>query len=154
GLLLELLDVDPVRLGEDLPVDVSGVVAWHVLAVLRELDREAAVRRLVPAGREALDHEAGARLQLVDLGEDRRVQVLGWCFHALAPHPPGRRARAHWRITLGRLPAAMAADSFGLISSSSRSTTRSGVMPSASAAKLVIRRWRSTGWATARMSSA
>ena len=39
GVFLELLDVQPVLLGPDLPVDVAQVVARRVLAVLQELDR-------------------------------------------------------------------------------------------------------------------
>ena len=44
GLGLELLDVVLVGLGEDQPVDVLGVVAVRVAAVLAELDREAVKR--------------------------------------------------------------------------------------------------------------
>ena len=38
GLFLELLDVEAVGLGPDLPVEVADVVAGGVLAVLHELD--------------------------------------------------------------------------------------------------------------------
>ena len=56
---LELLDVEAVGLGEDVPVDVGDVVAGGVLAVLGELDREPVIRAGVQPAQEPLDNELG-----------------------------------------------------------------------------------------------
>ena len=44
GLFLELLDEQPVRASQDLPVEVAELVPWLIRAVLRELDGEPAER--------------------------------------------------------------------------------------------------------------
>ena len=61
GLGLELLDVEPVGLGVDVPVDVADVVAGGVLAMLGELDRKALKRAGVQPRDEALDDELARR---------------------------------------------------------------------------------------------
>jgi hypothetical protein len=66
----------PVGSAEDFPVDVADVVALHVLAVLREFDREPLVGRPVHAGDEPLDNQARADVERLDLRERARVQVL------------------------------------------------------------------------------
>ena len=63
GLLFVFLDVEPVAAAVDLPVDVLGVVAGHVLAVLGELDREAVVGAGVHARDVALDQEPGLEVE-------------------------------------------------------------------------------------------
>ena len=59
GLLLVLLDRVAFGAAVALPVDVADVVAGDVLAVLDELDREAAERALVVADAQALDDRRG-----------------------------------------------------------------------------------------------
>jgi hypothetical protein len=56
--------------GVHLPVDVPGVVAGGVLAVLGELDGEPVPRAAVAAGQIPLHHLLGVQLQAVDAGED------------------------------------------------------------------------------------
>ena len=58
---LELLDVVLVGLGVDQPVDVLGIVAGRVLAMLAELDREAVERAGVQPLQETLDDELARR---------------------------------------------------------------------------------------------
>jgi hypothetical protein len=60
-LLLVLLDVIAITSTEHLPIEVTRVVAGHVLAVLRELDREPSERGFVRAGHVALHN--GPRLK-------------------------------------------------------------------------------------------
>ena len=76
GLGLELLDVEAVGLGVDVPVDVRDVVAGGVLAVLGELDRETLERAGVQPGDEALDDELGAQIQPRDLADHLGLQVF------------------------------------------------------------------------------
>ena len=54
GLFLVLLDVQPVGLRPDAPVDVLEFVPRHILAVSGELDGKAVVRAFVLAGEETL----------------------------------------------------------------------------------------------------
>src|SRR5690606_29221381 len=63
GLFLEPLEVDTVALAVRAPVDVTQVVAGHVLTVLGELVREPLVRRTVQAADEALDDPLRAQPQ-------------------------------------------------------------------------------------------
>ena len=74
GLFLELLDVEAVGLGPDLPVEVADVVAGGVLAVLHELDRVAEERAAVHAGDEALDDVLGAQVEPRDAGDRLGMQ--------------------------------------------------------------------------------
>ena len=67
SLLLVFADVVAVGLGEDLPVEPADFIALHILPVLRELDAEALVRRLVQPGEKPLDHESRDDLQVRDL---------------------------------------------------------------------------------------
>ena len=60
GLGLELFDVVLVGLGVDQPVDVLGIVARRVAAMLGELDREAVERAGVQPLQKALHDELGA----------------------------------------------------------------------------------------------
>jgi hypothetical protein len=70
----ELLDHQAVRAREDLPVERAQLVAGHVLAVLRELHRAAALRRAVVAGHEALDHRASHQREPRQTIQHRRVE--------------------------------------------------------------------------------
>jgi hypothetical protein len=76
GLLVELLDVELVGLGPDLPVDAADVVAQDVLAVLGELDAEAVVGAAMQAGDEALDQEARHEVHVAQLLQVERIEVL------------------------------------------------------------------------------
>ena len=76
GLGLELLDVEPVGLGVNVPVDVGDVVAGRVLAVLGKLDREPLERAGVQPGDEALDDELGAQVEPGDLADHLGLQVF------------------------------------------------------------------------------
>ncbi len=76
GLGLELLDVEPVGLGEDRPVDVGDVVARGVLAVLGELDREPLERAGVQPRDEPLDDELGAQVEPRDLADHLGLEVF------------------------------------------------------------------------------
>jgi hypothetical protein len=77
GFFLEALDVVPVGAGVEAPVEVAGVVAGDVLAVLAEFDGEAVVGAAVEAGKEALDDDAGAELEALDPHEGLRVNEGG-----------------------------------------------------------------------------
>ena len=94
GLGLELLDVEAIGLGVDVPVDVRDVVARGVLAVLRELDREALERAGVQTRDEPLDDELGAEVEPGHLADDLGLQVLfGGSGHQRAPAAGSRHAR-------------------------------------------------------------
>ena len=79
GLLLVLLDGVAFGAAVALPVDVADVVAGDVLAVLHELDGEAAERALVVADAQALDDGAGLQAQSLGAGEDVGLQVAWPC---------------------------------------------------------------------------
>ena len=72
-LLLVLLDGVALGAAVALPVDVADVVAGDVLAVLDELDGEAAERALVVADAQALDDGAGLQARALRRGRGRRV---------------------------------------------------------------------------------
>lgn len=63
GLLLVLLEVEAFGASEDLPVEVSEVVAGDIGAVLGELDGESEVWGAVHAAHDALDDHAGAEFE-------------------------------------------------------------------------------------------
>ena len=73
GFIFKLLDVVAVAAGVHAPVDIARVIAGYVLAVLRELDREAVVGAAVDAVPEALHHNARAQFQTADLHQGARV---------------------------------------------------------------------------------
>ena len=133
-----LLDVVAVGPRPQPPVHAADVVARHVAAMLGEVDRRAEVRRLVQAVDEAVDDRARHELQVPDAREHRGI------------HEP--------RAGDGALRCPSAALIYipergsGTVSSR-RSTMASVVTPSDCAWKLVMMRWRSTGCASARMSS-
>src|SRR5208337_3674384 len=76
GLGLELLDVEAVGLGVDVPVHIRNVVARGVLAVLGELHREALERAGMQPRDKALDDELGAQVQPRHLADDLGLQIL------------------------------------------------------------------------------
>src|SRR4029450_4914944 len=94
GLGFELLDVVFVGFGEDKPVDVLGVVAGGVAAMLGKLDREAMKRRGMQTLEEALDHELGPQVQSLDLVDDFRLEIAfdGGHEGSLAYECPRRRS--------------------------------------------------------------
>ena len=73
--LLVLLDRVAFGAAVALPVDVADVVAGDVLAVLDELDGEAAERALVVADAQALDDRAGLDPEGFGAGEDVGLEV-------------------------------------------------------------------------------
>ena len=75
GLFLVLLDVELVAASEDTPVDVAGVHARGILAVLGELDREPLVGRPVHAAEEPLDRCARGEPQVFQTTQRGRVEV-------------------------------------------------------------------------------
>ena len=160
GLLLVLLDVVAVGLAEGAPVDVADLVAGVILAVLGELDAEALVRALVDAGEEALDEAAGDQRQAAVLGERGRVEVDRGGIAIIGREMRVRDLpRRRYALSGSRLRTSVAGGS-RLLFLRQRDRLeqpvddrRRCVMPSASALKVVTRRCRSTGWATARMSS-
>jgi hypothetical protein len=101
GLLLELLDVVAVRPAVHAPVDVAHVVTRLVHPVLRELHREAAVRRAVEARDEPLHHLPGHELQPAECGQlpgCQQVCAAGSLQGGVAGRTGGRRSRAGRRL--------------------------------------------------------
>ena len=94
GFIFKLLDVIAVAAGVHAPVDIARVIAGYVLAVLRELDREAVVGAAVDTVPKALHDNARAQFQTADLHQGARVdkpitrRVGGGFRH------PGSRGRA------------------------------------------------------------
>jgi hypothetical protein len=81
GFLLVALHKQLVGAGEHLPVDVAGAFAGVVQAVLRKLDREPVVGRLVQARDEAIDELAGEEFEVLegaDGGEVKRHRQGFW----------------------------------------------------------------------------
>jgi hypothetical protein len=76
GLLFVLLDVVPVCLSVNFPIDEPDRISWHVLPVFRELDAEPVVRAPVESGDEPLDHEPGTQLHVCEPRDDVGVQEL------------------------------------------------------------------------------
>src|ERR1700736_2035612 len=102
GLLLVLLEVNLVGLAKHLPIDVTDVVAGHILPMLRELDRDPLVGRTMHAGHQAFYDEPGTEVEGADSGKGVRVEVPaivgriggnnGHNWHAQRPKPgPTRR---------------------------------------------------------------
>src|SRR5512141_2615143 len=90
GLLLELLDVEPVVAAEYLPVDVAELVARLVHAVFREFDGETPAGRAVQAREKALDHSLGHDFEAAKTGDFERVEQVetyatGWCSGSVHP---------------------------------------------------------------------
>ena len=75
-LFLELLDEQPVRASEHLPIEVARLVARLVSAVLRELHRKAAERRAVDPGQKALHHPLRHDLDPTEPGHLCRVEQI------------------------------------------------------------------------------
>ena len=76
GLGLELLDVEPIGLGEHRPVDVGDVIARGIFPMLGKLDREPLERAGVQARDEALDDELGAQVEPRNLADHLGLEVL------------------------------------------------------------------------------
>ena len=74
GVLFVLLDVQPVLLGPDFPIDAAQVVARRVLAVLQELDGLAEVRTAMHAAEQPFDDVTSANLQAADPLDHLRMQ--------------------------------------------------------------------------------
>ena len=132
GLLLVLLDVEAVGFGVGLPVQVAQGVAGHVGPVLGKLDREPVVRTAVQTGDEALHDQAGHQIQPAQPRDDFRVEVGG--------------------DQVGGIHPLRTSPSIGTCSRR-RCTRAEGVIFSASAWKLMTKRWRRTGRARAWTSS-
>src|SRR5262249_2211779 len=128
--LLEQPQQQLVEAAVEVPVDVAHVVAERVVAVVGELDAGAGLAR-APLGADApgeqlLRHQVEVLELLQELVAEEAVPVRESSF-------------GHYLVsgTLSRISA----------------TTASVATPSASPSKLRIRRWRSAGAATLRMSS-
>ena len=76
GLGVVLLDVELVVAGIELPVQVPEVITRQILPVRGKLDREPDVGTSMQPVQEPLHHGAGDQLQIVDLRQHGRVQVL------------------------------------------------------------------------------
>ena len=145
GVGLVLLDVVAIGPRVQPPVDAADVVAGDVAAVLGEVDRRAEERRAVQAVDEALDDGAREQLEVADPREDLRVDE---------PAPGIDVLLIALRTSLRALAFRVYMPDFGIGTAvSSSSMIESVVTPSDSARKLVSTRWRSTGCASARMSS-
>ena len=59
----EAFEIDAIRPGVNVPVDVAKVIAFDVLAVFGEFLGEAEGRGAVKAGHEAVDHSFGDEVQ-------------------------------------------------------------------------------------------
>ena len=75
-LRLELLDVVSIRLAINPPIYQAKIVAGGILAVLRELDREAMKWRTVQPRQKPLHDKAGLEVQPLNLLDHVRLQVL------------------------------------------------------------------------------
>src|SRR4029079_6300761 len=165
GVGLVLLYIEAVGTAEQLPVDAADVVAGGVAAVLGEVDGGAEVRRPVHPVDEPVDDRAGDQLEIAHACEDHGV-------HEACPgQPAGLYFVAHLSSCVFRLSRKIPPGTSIIppeggshmilyiplrgigTDSSSLSTSASLVTPSDCAWKLVSTRWRSTGWASARMSS-
>ena len=76
GLRLVLLDVEPIGLGVDQPVDQLGVVSLDVAAVFAEFDREPVKRAGVQSAQKTPDDELRPQVQPSHVADDFRLQVL------------------------------------------------------------------------------
>ena len=73
GLAAIALQVAALGAGEDVPVDVTQIVALGVGAVLGELLAEPEIGRPVQAGDETVDHGFGHQVQAGDAGQNRGI---------------------------------------------------------------------------------
>jgi len=119
-LVLEPLDVVAVRAGEQLPVDVPGVVAGGVFAILAELDGEAVIGAPVDPLDEPLDRHPRPDLEALDAHQGPGVDGRG-------------RGRGRNRGGGGGAIGSGHQRSGPFMCSSKRSITASTVTPSASA---------------------
>ena len=76
GLFLVFLDVKPVGLRPDFPVDMANVVARSIFAVRRELDRKTVIGAAMLAGDEPFDDQAGPDIEPLDAIEGLRIEVV------------------------------------------------------------------------------
>src|SRR5579864_6231612 len=119
---MEQLEEEPVEAAVDVPVDVAQVVALGIVAVVGEFrPRAAALGAFLALGASG-EQPPNHQLEMVELGDQRRVQ---------------QRA----------LPHAVAAAVFrsGVTWARISSMTFSILIPSASPSKLSRRRWRRAG---------
>src|SRR5205807_2931844 len=152
---LVLLDVIPLALGKHPPVDALHVVARHVLAVLREVEREPNVRRAVHPLHVPVHHLPRHQLHFGDLLEragiekrsgrgagfggsrgHREILLIDDCWMLIG----GPNAISIQQSSISN--ASHAASAFVLGTSlRSRSMILSLFMPAASALKVVMIRW-------------
>ena len=76
GFLFVFFDVEAVRFGPDLPVEMPRVVAGRVFAMRRELDGEAVVGRTVLARDKPFDDQAGTQIEPLDAIEGFGVEIV------------------------------------------------------------------------------
>ena len=68
-------DVDAIRSGKHLPVDIFGVIAWVVATVFAELDTEPLERTGMQSGQKAFHNELRTQIQPRNVLDDFRFQV-------------------------------------------------------------------------------
>ena len=87
-VFFELLDVQSVLPGPDLPVDVPQVVAGGVFAMLQEFDGLAEVGAAVHARQKTFDDVPSPQLQPRDPLDRFRMQKSFGIGHRSSVHPP------------------------------------------------------------------
>ncbi len=122
GFFLVLLDEVAIRSRVDLPVQRGQVVAGQVLPVFGELDAEPLERTAMQAGQEPFDDRPRLEVDGTEPGDDRRIEIP--CFTSHVPSNP---------CPIGVYSVAYRPLAGNGTASSSWSTMRSAVMPSASA---------------------
>ena len=73
GFAAIALEIGALGAREDVPIDVTQIVARSVGAVFGELLAETEIGRAVQAGDEAVDHGARHQVQAGDASENRRI---------------------------------------------------------------------------------
>jgi hypothetical protein len=74
GFFFVLLDVKPVRLGPDLPIQMAKIVTGNIFPVLHKLDAMAEERAPVHAGQKTFDHLSRPKFQRGQAGNGLRVK--------------------------------------------------------------------------------
>ena len=93
---LELLHIEAVRLGEQLPVEAARVVAGDIGAVLGEVRGKTEVGRAMQSGDESFDDESRDELEIVNARQHLGVQErAAWNSFGVAGFFDGSGGVAH-----------------------------------------------------------
>jgi hypothetical protein len=65
GLVLEFLDVIAIGSGVEPPIQISGVVAWCILAIFGKFDGKTVIRAAVESIPESFHHYLGPQLEVL-----------------------------------------------------------------------------------------